>query len=330
MNLDMFGVDPMLPLPHDAAAYSKEAKTCSTVSGSDWESSSGSEGRHRTKMRSTYAVAVNNEDAHGAYAQGVQVPHGYQGYAQTQWNGHASGYPAVDQGYYESEQTGNQYTQQRAVPQMMPNMMQMPMMPQMMPHMAHMMPQMLQQMREMQESMQSMQGMQGMPGMSMPGMPGMSMPGMPGMPKVMFVPVPVPMMPEKGDPDRLQGGKDKPLLESYVPGLRGPTAARKRTARRSDGMTPKPGTKKIFVGGLCPDSTADSLRAHFQQFGEIADCVVINQPGTKKCRGFGFVEFADQIPEGLFDRQHVVDQRRCGVKPYDYIVDDAEDGSVKA
>jgi hypothetical protein len=207
---------------------------------------------------------------------------------------------------------GNQYMQ-RAMPQMMfkPQHGMMPqmmphMMPQMMPHMMpQMLPQMMQQMREMQQSM----------GQSMPMMP-----------KVMFVPVPVPVMAENGaDPD-LYGSKGKPLLESYVPGLRASAASNrnKRTARRTD-AAPREGTKKIFVGGLCPDSTADSLRAHFQQFGEIADCVVINQAGTKKCRGFGFVEFADRIPEGLFDRQHSVDQRRCGVKPYDYVVDESEE-----
>jgi hypothetical protein len=169
--------------------------------------------------------------------------------------------------------------------------------------MPHMMPQMMQQ-------LQSMQGM----------------PGMPMMPKVMFVPVPVPVASKDGEADSFgysdqPQGKGKPLLESYVPGLRGSrqaNARNKRAQRHEDTMSKGEGTKKIFVGGLCPDSTAESLRAHFAQFGEIADCVVINQPGTKKCRGFGFVEFADRIPEGLFTRQHIVDQRRCGVKPYDY------------
>jgi hypothetical protein len=80
---------------------------------------------------------------------------------------------------------------------------------------------------------------------------------------------------------------------------------------------PKPHTaNKIFVGGLNRETTAEALRDHFQQFGEIADSVVVSQPGTKKSRCFGFVEFADGIPEGLFDLEHIVEQRRCRVKRY--------------
>jgi hypothetical protein len=104
-----------------------------------------------------------------------------------------------------------------------------------------------------------------------------------------------------------------PMPEKFAPVQRPRQAPRED---RAPGNAATTGTKKIFVGGLCPDSTAQSLRSHFQQFGEILDCVVINDPATKKCRGFGFVEFADGIPAGLFDRQHIVDQRRCGVKPY--------------
>jgi RNA recognition motif-containing protein len=65
-------------------------------------------------------------------------------------------------------------------------------------------------------------------------------------------------------------------------------------------------------------STAETLREHFEKFGVISDCAVINEPGTKKSRGFGFVEFADGIPAGLLEQEHIVGQRRCGVRAYDY------------
>jgi hypothetical protein len=139
---------------------------------------------------------------------------------------------------------------------------------------------------------------------------GPAVPGLAGAPAVPPVPFQIPpgfkLVPEP----RVEAAPQRPeiVLEKFLPG-------QSRKPKPQD-TTPKEPTKKIFVGGLCPDSTADSLRNHFQQFGEIADSVVINQPGTKKCRGFGFVEFVDRIPQGLFDRQHVVDQRRCGVKPY--------------
>jgi hypothetical protein len=38
--------------------------------------------------------------------------------------------------------------------------------------------------------------------------------------------------------------------------------------------------------------------------------------GSKASRGFGFVEFEGKIPEGLLDQQHIIDQRRCGVREY--------------
>jgi hypothetical protein len=74
----------------------------------------------------------------------------------------------------------------------------------------------------------------------------------------------------------------------------------------------------VFVGGLSPHSTAETLRAHFEKFGVITDCAVINEPGTRKSRGFGFVEFAGGIPAGLLEQEHIVGQRRCGVRAYEY------------
>jgi hypothetical protein len=79
---------------------------------------------------------------------------------------------------------------------------------------------------------------------------------------------------------------------------------------------------KIFVGGLSPLSTVETLRDHFGKYGEIVDVAVILEPTTRKSRGFGYVEFADGIPEGLLDIAHYVDSRRCGVRPYEYNPDD--------
>jgi hypothetical protein len=39
---------------------------------------------------------------------------------------------------------------------------------------------------------------------------------------------------------------------------------------------------------------------------------------TKLSRGFGFVEFDGGVPPKLLEIEHVIDQRKCGVKRYTY------------
>lgn len=47
---------------------------------------------------------------------------------------------------------------------------------------------------------------------------------------------------------------------------------------------------KIFVGGLAPTTTTDSMNAYFSQFGS-ADCIVMMDRTTGRSRGFGFCTF---------------------------------------
>lgn len=55
---------------------------------------------------------------------------------------------------------------------------------------------------------------------------------------------------------------------------------------------PKPAkTKKIFVGGVGQDTSADEVRAYFSQFGLVEDAVMLMDQQTKRHRGFGFVTF---------------------------------------
>jgi hypothetical protein len=89
---------------------------------------------------------------------------------------------------------------------------------------------------------------------------------------------------------------------------------RKEDGRRVGGDE----SKKVFVGGLGPGTSAKTLRSYFCQFGNIVDCAVIADGTTRRSRGFGFVEFGDEIPEGVLDVDHTIEQRRCGVRPYSY------------
>merc|ERR1719199_728661 len=75
---------------------------------------------------------------------------------------------------------------------------------------------------------------------------------------------------------------------------------------------------KIFVGGLSSVTTSSMLGEHFSQFGKVVDVSVIQNPTTKKSRGFGYVEFKGDVPSKLLEIEHVIDKRRCGVKLYTY------------
>ncbi|KAG2210258.1 hypothetical protein INT47_003243 [Mucor saturninus] len=46
---------------------------------------------------------------------------------------------------------------------------------------------------------------------------------------------------------------------------------------------------KLFVGGLSWNTTDESLRDAFSQYGQVEDCVVLRD---RRSRGFGFVTFS--------------------------------------
>uniref|UniRef100_A0A8D2NVQ9 RRM domain-containing protein n=1 Tax=Zosterops lateralis melanops TaxID=1220523 RepID=A0A8D2NVQ9_ZOSLA len=50
--------------------------------------------------------------------------------------------------------------------------------------------------------------------------------------------------------------------------------------------------RKLFIGGLSFETTDESLRSHFEQWGTLTDCVVMRDPNTKRSRGFGFVTYS--------------------------------------
>jgi RNA recognition motif-containing protein len=50
----------------------------------------------------------------------------------------------------------------------------------------------------------------------------------------------------------------------------------------------------LFVGSLSYDTTDDSLKAFFEQIGEVASARVITDRDSNRSKGFGFVEFVDE------------------------------------
>ncbi|XP_044143527.1 heterogeneous nuclear ribonucleoprotein A1 [Bufo gargarizans] len=69
--------------------------------------------------------------------------------------------------------------------------------------------------------------------------------------------------------------------------------------------------RKLFIGGLSFETTDDSLRNHFEQWGALTDCVVMRDPGTKRSRGFGFVTYSsvEEVDAAMGARPHRVDGR---------------------
>jgi len=51
------------------------------------------------------------------------------------------------------------------------------------------------------------------------------------------------------------------------------------------------GPVKLFVGGLSWDTGSEGLRGAFARFGPIVEAVVVEDRGTGRSRGFGFVTF---------------------------------------
>ncbi|KAL8588705.1 hypothetical protein ACOMHN_046477 [Nucella lapillus] len=87
--------------------------------------------------------------------------------------------------------------------------------------------------------------------------------------------------------------------------------------------------RKLFVGGLSPDTDDKTLRSHFEKHGEIRDCVVLKEPGTKRSRRFGFVTFkeAEGLDDSQKNRPHTIDGKKVESKramPRDVYVQDPQ------
>eukprot|EP00271_Cylindrocystis_brebissonii_P011322 TRINITY_DN285_c0_g1_i1.p1 TRINITY_DN285_c0_g1~~TRINITY_DN285_c0_g1_i1.p1 ORF type:complete len:297 (+),score=45.86 TRINITY_DN285_c0_g1_i1:1020-1910(+) len=70
---------------------------------------------------------------------------------------------------------------------------------------------------------------------------------------------------------------------------------------------------KVFVGGLAWETKRDTMRKHFEQFGEILEAVVITDRVTGRSKGYGFVTFKDTegARRACLDPTPIIDGRRA-------------------
>ncbi|XP_069052306.1 heterogeneous nuclear ribonucleoprotein A0-like isoform X1 [Lepisosteus oculatus] len=73
---------------------------------------------------------------------------------------------------------------------------------------------------------------------------------------------------------------------------------------------------KLFVGGLNVQTTDDGLRQHFEQYGQLTDCVVVQNQQLKRSRCFGFVTYStpEEADAAMAARPHVLDGNNVELK----------------
>ncbi|XP_041365953.1 heterogeneous nuclear ribonucleoprotein A1-like [Gigantopelta aegis] len=74
--------------------------------------------------------------------------------------------------------------------------------------------------------------------------------------------------------------------------------------------------RKLFIGGLSYDTSNETLKQYFEQWGVVVDCVVMKDPNTKRSRGFGFITYqtSAEVDEAQNNRPHTIDEREVETK----------------
>ncbi|KOB73641.1 Heterogeneous nuclear ribonucleoprotein at 87F [Operophtera brumata] len=89
-----------------------------------------------------------------------------------------------------------------------------------------------------------------------------------------------------------------------------------RPQNGDDGFDEPEVHRKIFIGGLNYRTSDESLKSHFEKWGEIVDVVVMKDPKTKRSRGFGFITYskAHMVDDAQNNRPHRIDGRLVETK----------------
>ncbi|XP_069482251.1 heterogeneous nuclear ribonucleoprotein D-like [Ambystoma mexicanum] len=86
--------------------------------------------------------------------------------------------------------------------------------------------------------------------------------------------------------------------------------------KRAKALQGKEPPKKVFVGGLSPDTTEEQIKAYFGVFGEIENIELPMDTKTNERRGFCFITYADEDPVKrlLESRYHQIGSGKCEIK----------------
>ncbi|XP_057768794.1 UBP1-associated protein 2C-like isoform X2 [Salvia miltiorrhiza] len=84
----------------------------------------------------------------------------------------------------------------------------------------------------------------------------------------------------------------------------------------SNSITPDQAQRKLYVGGLSPETTSEMLLAFFSRHGEIEEGSVAYDKDTNKSRGFGFVTYktVEAAKKAIDDPQKLLGGRNITVK----------------
>jgi len=112
-----------------------------------------------------------------------------------------------------------------------------------------------------------------------------------------------------------EGAKEDAAGDTAMEATEGTTPAAEPTDLKSK-IAGIDALRKLFIGGLNKETTEESLKEFFSQFGEISECTVIKDP-NKISRGFGFITFqtVEEVDKCLESKTGLtLDERQIEVK----------------
>uniref|UniRef100_A0AAX7T3T2 RRM domain-containing protein n=1 Tax=Astatotilapia calliptera TaxID=8154 RepID=A0AAX7T3T2_ASTCA len=86
--------------------------------------------------------------------------------------------------------------------------------------------------------------------------------------------------------------------------------------KKAKAMKSKEPVKKIFVGGLSPDTPEEKVREYFGAFGEVESVELPMENKTNKRRGFCFITFKEEEPvkKIMEKKYHNIGLSKCEIK----------------
>ncbi|KAM4673829.1 heterogeneous nuclear ribonucleoprotein D-like isoform 1-T1 [Amazona ochrocephala] len=86
--------------------------------------------------------------------------------------------------------------------------------------------------------------------------------------------------------------------------------------KRAKALKGKEPPKKVFVGGLSPETSEEQIKEYFGAFGEIENIELPMDTKTNERRGFCFITYTDEEPvkKLLESRYHQIGSGKCEIK----------------